>query len=139
MKSQLCNKYNVKLNRKDVVCFINRCLKVIFSQNNNINSNNNNNLEKYLSYFHSRLSLEIGQEALLLDQQGVDVSLIVKVTGLLLPIVSLLACNISLCYSRTVIVLITRMIMMMMIRGSQPVSSDKLKLVTAGQLAKEVN
>ena len=136
MKSQLCNKHNVKLKRKDVGYFINRFLKAICS-----NNNNNNNLEKYLSYFHSRLSLEIGQEALLLDQQGVEVSLSAKVTGLLLPIVSLLACNIySLCYSQTVIILITRMItMMMMIGGSQPVSSDKLKRVTAGQLGKEVN
>ena len=103
-------------------------------------SSNNNNLEKYLSYFHSRLILEIGEEALLLDQQGVEVSLSAKVTGLLLPTVSLLACNIySLCYNQTVIIIITRMMMMMMRGGSQPISTGKLKRVTAGQLAQEVN
>ena len=31
------------------------------------------------------------------------------------------------------------MMMMMMIGGSQPISSDKVKRVTAGRLAKKVN
>ena len=55
-----------------------------------------------------------------------------KVTGLLLPIESLLASNFhSLCYCQT-ITIIARMMMMMMIGGSQPIASDKVKRATAG-------
>jgi len=35
--------------------------------------------------------------------------------------------------------MMTTTMMMMMVGGSQPISSDKVKRVTAGRLAKEVN